>query len=209
MRGRMVPDHCAAEVPQGSDHSSPASFQSYLVDWVRIAVLAKAWLGLESNRRHVDFQSMILTMEKSAQFTLHDGFMTPKVTETTLQQHEKRYTMRVSAHDQKTRCGSEDLQRNQPFQTQWQRLQLRRFHGQLHRLKRTRAKEFLRFGQSETRSGEDRGQARRVRRRQPETHRRRCPAIPGGERSDCGERLRPAAPCRGARIRQSAGNTWR
>src|SRR5581483_6373302 len=63
MRGRMVPDHCAAEVPQGSDHSSPASFQSYLVDWVRIAVLAKAWLGPESNRRHVDFQSTALPTE--------------------------------------------------------------------------------------------------------------------------------------------------
>ena len=32
MRGKMVPVHCAAEVPHGADHSSPASLQSYFIE---------------------------------------------------------------------------------------------------------------------------------------------------------------------------------
>src|SRR5207237_7583841 len=31
MRGKIVPVHCAVELPQGADHSSPASFQSYFI----------------------------------------------------------------------------------------------------------------------------------------------------------------------------------
>src|SRR6266487_992313 len=34
MRGKIVPVHCAAELPQGADHSSPASFQSYFIEWL-------------------------------------------------------------------------------------------------------------------------------------------------------------------------------
>ena len=37
MRGKIVPDHCAAELPQGADHSSPACFQSYFIwsQWIQ------------------------------------------------------------------------------------------------------------------------------------------------------------------------------
>jgi hypothetical protein len=59
----MVLDHCAAELPQGWDHSSPASFQSYFVEWLCIFPWPKTWLGPESNRRHVDFQSTALPTE--------------------------------------------------------------------------------------------------------------------------------------------------
>src|SRR5436190_19897032 len=41
----MVPDHCAAELPQGSDHSSPESFQSYFCEWRGILPWAKRGWG--------------------------------------------------------------------------------------------------------------------------------------------------------------------
>src|SRR5215469_8260243 len=39
MRGKIVPAHCAPELPHGSDHSSPASFQSYFIE-----LRADSWL---------------------------------------------------------------------------------------------------------------------------------------------------------------------
>src|SRR6266513_5318308 len=70
MRGRMACSHCAAEVPHGADHSSPASFQSYSItrlafarDQARSSLKLKMWLGPELNRRHADFQSAALPTE--------------------------------------------------------------------------------------------------------------------------------------------------
>ena len=44
----MVPDHCPAELPHGSDHSSPASFQSYFVE--RLGILPWPKRGWGRNR---------------------------------------------------------------------------------------------------------------------------------------------------------------
>src|SRR2546421_4959840 len=70
MRGRIACSHCAAEVPHGADHSSPASFQSYSItllafarDQARSSLKLKMWLGPELNRRHADFQSAALPTE--------------------------------------------------------------------------------------------------------------------------------------------------
>src|SRR5205823_11117145 len=70
MRGKMACSHCAAEVPHGADHSSPASFQSYSItrlaltrDQARSSLKLKMWLGPELNRRHADFQSAALPTE--------------------------------------------------------------------------------------------------------------------------------------------------
>src|SRR5437879_6589487 len=51
IRGRTVPDHCAAELPHGSDHSSPASFQSYFVEWLGILGQYVAGAGIEPATR--------------------------------------------------------------------------------------------------------------------------------------------------------------
>src|SRR5205809_3998927 len=64
MRGRMAPDHWAAEVPHGADHSSPASFQLYficrqrfarhpiIISWNRIQATAHCG-GVEGEQRGV------------------------------------------------------------------------------------------------------------------------------------------------------------
>src|SRR5206468_8952750 len=41
----MLPVHCAAELPHGWDHSSPASFQSYFVEWLGILLWQKRGWG--------------------------------------------------------------------------------------------------------------------------------------------------------------------
>ncbi len=53
MRGKIVPVHCAAELPHGSYHSSPASLQSYFMPWLARypLIITKIWLRMLSRNR--------------------------------------------------------------------------------------------------------------------------------------------------------------